>query len=83
MEEKKQGGRRPGAGRPRLSDEERQKKAQERRRNVLARRLIFDVEEESIVERINLAAASAGISRSEWLREAVMLALNAADKEHD
>lgn len=79
-EKKKRGGRRKGAGRPPLSEEERQRRALERRQKIVKLRMTFDVESETIVERINLAAENAGVSRSEWLRDLVMNALGEMEK---
>ena len=79
-EKKKRGGRRVGAGRPPLSEEERQRRALERRQKIVKLRMTFDVESETIVERINLAAENAGVSRSEWLRDLVMNALGEVEK---
>ena len=42
--------------------------------------MTFDVESETIVEQINLAAENAGVSRSEWLRDLVMNALGEVEK---
>lgn len=79
-EKKKRGGRRKGAGRPPLSEEERQRRALERRQKSVKLRITFDVESETIVDQINLAAENAGVSRSEWLRDLVMNALGEVEK---
>ena len=79
-EKKKRGGHREGAGRPPLSEEERQRRALERRQKIVKLRMTFDVESETIVERINLAAENVGVSRSEWLRDLVMNALGEMEK---